>query len=67
MGTSIEWKPNHGIYFGQMPGRKSLALCVQEGSVIYTVAYFRNQEEYDRFGAAMKHLIGAFGGPNAEG
>jgi hypothetical protein len=33
----------------KMPERKSTALVLTAGSVIYTLAYFRNEEESKRF------------------
>lgn len=44
------------VYIGQMPGRKRLCLCVIEGSVIYTSAYFRNEEEAERFINALRQI-----------
>jgi hypothetical protein len=61
VGTSIEYSRHHGLYYGDMPGRKSKCLCVQEGGAIHTVAYFRNLEEYRRFKAAMLKVLGAYG------
>jgi hypothetical protein len=42
------------IEIGSVPGRKSKAICVTEGCVCYPVAYFKNQEAYERFIAAVK-------------
>lgn len=45
---------NASVGVGSLPGRKSKALWVEEGSVIHTVAYFRNDASYKRFLAAIK-------------
>jgi hypothetical protein len=46
--------PRLTIEFGPLPGRKSKAICVTEGSVCWPVAYFRDEESYERFRAAVK-------------
>lgn len=44
------------LYIGEMPGRKRPCLCVVDGSVIYTSAYFRNEEEAERFLDALRQI-----------
>jgi hypothetical protein len=43
----------------QHPIRKSPAVVVHRGSVVYTVAYCRSEEEADRFWEALLELTGA--------
>lgn len=45
---------NPRIEFGPLPGRKRKALCVTEGSVCWPVAYFRDEESYEKFREAVK-------------
>lgn len=42
--------------------RKSLAIVVQRGSVVYTTAYCRSEEEADRFMAVLAEITGAVDG-----
>jgi len=46
------------LVYGDIPTRKSKALSVLRGSVINPVAYFRNDEAYEDFVAAMHELFG---------
>ncbi|MET0415814.1 MAG: hypothetical protein ABW022_07315 [Actinoplanes sp.] len=41
------------------PMRKSIAVTVQRGSVMYTAAYCRNEEEADRLWTALVELTDA--------
>lgn len=43
---------------GRMPMRKSQCVTVRRGSVIYTAAYCRNDEEADRLVGALCELLG---------
>lgn len=43
----------------QHPERKSPGVVVHRGSVVYTVAYCRSDEEADRFWEALVELTGA--------
>jgi hypothetical protein len=43
----------------QHPERKSPAVIVHRGSVVYTVAYCRSAEEADRLWAALIEITGA--------
>ncbi len=47
-----------GITVGKHPRRLSPCLFVRVGSVIYTVAYFRGEEEADRFSDALALIVG---------
>lgn len=46
-----------GLVWGPVPARRSRALCVQEGSRVRVVAYFRNDEAYEAFTQAMRRLL----------
>lgn len=50
-----------GLSIGVMqhPERKSPSVIVHRGSVLYTVAYCRSEEEADRFWKALLELTGA--------
>lgn len=50
-----------GLSIGVMqhPERKSPAVIVHRGTVVYTVAYCRSVEEADRFWEALVELTGA--------
>lgn len=50
-----------GLSIGVMrhPERKSPAVIVHRGSVVYTVGYCRSEEEADRFWEALVELTGA--------
>ena len=41
------------------PLRKQVCVTVRRGSVVYTAAYCRNEEEADRLWAALRELVGA--------
>ena len=41
------------LHVGALPGRKSMSLSVQCGSVVWPVAYFRNYEMYKLFKCAV--------------
>jgi hypothetical protein len=45
--------------------RKSPAIVVHRGSVVYTVAYCRSEEEADRFMDALVEITGAVDGRDA--
>ena len=47
--TNVKTGDQLGVF--QHHDRKAKALCLQQGSVIYTLAYFRNKEEVARFDA----------------
>jgi len=49
---------NVTLVYGAIPTRKSKALSVLRGSVINPVAYFRNDEAYEDFVAAMHEYLG---------
>lgn len=51
--------PDLAIGVMQHPERKSPAVIVHRGSVVYTVAYCRSDEEADRFWEALVELTGA--------
>ncbi len=44
---------------GHMPDRKQQCVTVRRGSVVYTVAYCRNDEEARRLVAALTELTNA--------
>lgn len=46
--------PETRIEYGPVPGRKSKAICVTAGSVCWPVAYFRDEESYERFCDAVR-------------
>lgn len=46
------------LYIGPIPERKSIALCIMHGSVVYTCAYFCNEEEAERFLDALRQITG---------
>lgn len=46
------------LYIGPVPERKSIALCVVDGSVIHTCAYFRDEAEAERFLDAFRQING---------
>jgi hypothetical protein len=43
------------IEIGSLPTRKSKAISIRIGSVIWPVAYFRDAESYDRFKDVVTH------------
>jgi hypothetical protein len=45
------------IEFGPLPGRKRKAICVTDGSVCWPVAYFRDDESYERFRNAVRGRV----------
>ncbi len=47
------------IGVGYHPLRKSVTIQVRRGSVVYTVAYCRNEDEADRLWQALLELTGA--------
>jgi hypothetical protein len=46
------------VVWGHVPWRKSAALMVREGSLIETLAYFRDEESLTRFTEAITTLFG---------
>jgi membrane-bound lytic murein transglycosylase len=42
------------VEIGSVPDRKSKAISVVDGSASYVVAYFRDDESYERFKAACQ-------------
>lgn len=56
--SSVINKTAPKLYIGPMPERKKVALCVMDGSVIYTCAYFRDEAEAERFLDAFRQITG---------
>lgn len=52
--TSRQSESEPRIEIGSLPGRKHKALSVLEGTVLYPVAYFRDDASYERFKNATK-------------
>lgn len=44
------------VMIGPVLGRKSLGLMVKQGSVLYTLAYFRNEDSAKKFIEALQDL-----------
>lgn len=44
------------LYVGYLSGRKSPCLAVQDGSVLQTVAFFRNEEDMMLFWETFKKI-----------
>lgn len=42
------------VEIGSLPGRMSKAIMVRQGGVIWPVAYFRDEESFERFKAACQ-------------
>lgn len=46
-----------GVGITKMPWRKSICVTVRRGSVVYTAAYCRNEEEAERLRDALEELF----------
>ncbi len=55
-GWSVE---GCAVHVGPLPGRKSICLYTVEGSVLRTLAFFRDEEDAQRALTALDRLIRA--------
>lgn len=52
---------NQALHIGPVPGRKSVCLYAMDGSVMWTLAYFRDEEEAQRAMAIIDKLVWPLG------